>query len=184
MTCTIARPTCNAKQSSSHIIRTKRMQLWYCICVYASAHFCQVLVICCHRCIALCVALFVKAHLAYKRMLFDCAGALRRSDPDGAEDELLLRTMQDLISPKLVYQDRPLFQALFSDLFPTTQAAAAPNAELREALHAVMQEHNLQVMRLVNNQALGFIANLQSHAMCQSGDAIMMWVNPLLQVIY
>ena len=46
------------------------------------------------------------------------AGAHKRVDPEGSEEAILYRTMQDLIMPKLVYLDIPLFRALLGDLFP------------------------------------------------------------------
>ena len=45
------------------------------------------------------------------------AGAFKTIDPEGSRG-ILYRTMQDLIMPKLVYLDIPLFRALLGDLFP------------------------------------------------------------------
>ena len=50
--------------------------------------------------------------------IFRAAGAFKRIDPEGSEEAILYRTMQDLIMPKLVYLDIPLFRALLGDLFP------------------------------------------------------------------
>eukprot|EP00959_Pyramimonas_sp_CCMP1952_P456626 9473484-Pyramimonas_sp.AAC.1 len=52
------------------------------------------------------------------------AGAMKRVDPDAPEEVIMFRTMQDLIKPKLVYLDLPLFQALLTDLFPGVELPA------------------------------------------------------------
>jgi len=53
--------------------------------------------------------------------------------------------MLDLIKPKLVYLDLPLFMALLSDLFPGVEAPAADGGALRAAVEAELREAGLQV---------------------------------------
>jgi dynein heavy chain len=53
--------------------------------------------------------------------------------------------MLDLIKPKLVYLDLPLFMALLSDLFPGVELPAAEGGALRRAIEAELRESNLQV---------------------------------------
>lgn len=46
------------------------------------------------------------------------AGSLRRSQPDLAEDVMLIRAMRDSNLPKFLAADIELFQNIISDLFP------------------------------------------------------------------
>lgn len=58
----------------------------------------------------------------------------------------MYRTMLDLIKPKLVYLDLPLFMALLSDLFPGVEQPPTPAGALRNAIEADLVENNLQVL--------------------------------------
>jgi len=53
--------------------------------------------------------------------------------------------MLDLIKPKLVYLDLPLFMALLSDLFPGVELPPATDSDLVQAVEAELRENNLQV---------------------------------------
>jgi hypothetical protein len=72
---------------------------------------------------------------------------LKRGDPDGNEEVILFRTMLDLIKPKLVFLDLPLFMALLSDLFPGVELPPADGGALRAAIETELKEANLQVGR-------------------------------------
>ena len=74
------------------------------------------------------------------------AGALKRADPDASEEVIMYRTMLDLIKPKLVYLDLPLFMALLSDLFPGVELPSSDGGELRSALEAELVASGLQVV--------------------------------------
>lgn len=74
------------------------------------------------------------------------AGALKRADPDASEEVIMYRTMLDLIKPKLVYLDLPLFMALLSDLFPGVELPVADGGELRAALEADLLAHGYQIV--------------------------------------
>ena len=74
------------------------------------------------------------------------AGALKRLDPDASEEVIMYRTMLDLIKPKLVYLDLPLFMALLSDLFPGVELPSGEGGELRAALEAELTAQGLQVV--------------------------------------
>ena len=74
------------------------------------------------------------------------AGQLKRADPDVPEEVIMYRTMVDLIKPKLVYLDLPLFMALLSDLFPGVELPANDGGALREAIVNELKEHNLQIV--------------------------------------
>lgn len=58
----------------------------------------------------------------------------------------MYRTMLDLIKPKLVYLDLPLFMALLSDLFPGVELPVADGGELRAALEADLLANGYQIV--------------------------------------
>jgi dynein heavy chain, axonemal len=74
------------------------------------------------------------------------AGALKRADPDAPEEIIMYRTMLDLIKPKLVYLDLPLFMALLSDLFPGIELPESDGGELRRAIEAELLSAGLQIV--------------------------------------
>lgn len=74
------------------------------------------------------------------------SGSLKRSDPEATEELLMYKTMRDLIMPKLVYADLPLFQALLGDLFPGVELPEESTSTLRKAVEAELKENNLQVV--------------------------------------
>jgi len=74
------------------------------------------------------------------------AGALKRSDPELAEDVILLRSIRDMNAPKFIAQDMPLFNALMSDLFPGTDVPVVDYGKLQEALEEEMRARNLQLV--------------------------------------
>ena len=46
------------------------------------------------------------------------AGALKRSDKQRPEDQVLMRALRDFNIPKIVTDDLPVFMGLIGDLFP------------------------------------------------------------------
>jgi len=72
------------------------------------------------------------------------AGAKKRQAPQADEQLILFNAMRDLIIPKLVYIDIPLFKALLNDLFPEVNAPHEDSATLREALVQECRLNNLQ----------------------------------------
>ena len=74
------------------------------------------------------------------------AGALKRAEPDSPEEVTMYRTMLDLIRPKLVYQDLPLFMALLSDLFPGVEVPTSDGGVLRKAIEEDLRAQGLQVV--------------------------------------
>ena len=74
------------------------------------------------------------------------AGSLKREDPDASEEVIMYRTMLDLIRPKLVYLDLPLFMALLSDLFPGVELPQNDGGSLRKMLEEELRAANLQIV--------------------------------------
>lgn len=58
----------------------------------------------------------------------------------------MYRTMRDLIMPKLVYLDLPLFIALLTDLFPGVEIPAEASSALRRELEKQLLAAGLQVV--------------------------------------
>lgn len=58
----------------------------------------------------------------------------------------MYRTMLDLIRPKLVYLDLPLFMALLSDLFPGVELPSTDGGAVRKMLEAELVAMGLQVV--------------------------------------
>lgn len=74
------------------------------------------------------------------------AGAHKRNSPDMNEDVIMFRTMKDLILPKLVYADLPLFHALVGDLFPGIEMPVVDYGKLQDALETELRDIGLQVV--------------------------------------
>jgi dynein heavy chain len=74
------------------------------------------------------------------------AGMTKRVDQDLPEDVILQRSMRDLIKPKLVYADLPLFNALLSDLFPGLELAPKESDQLRKAIEDDLVSRGLQIV--------------------------------------
>jgi len=74
------------------------------------------------------------------------AGTMKREAPETDEQLILFNAMRDLIIPKLVYIDIPLFKALLSDLFPDVNAPQEDSAILRDALIEECKLNNLQAV--------------------------------------
>ena len=74
----------------------------------------------------------------------DCIQKADRQAPQADEQLILFNAMRDLIIPKLVYIDIPLFKALLNDLFPEVNAPHEDSATLREALVQECRLNNLQ----------------------------------------
>lgn len=75
---------------------------------------------------------------------------MKRTDPDGNEEVILYRTMLDLIKPKLVHLDLPLFMALLSDLFPGVELPVVDGGVLRAAIEQDLRDAGLQVCLFVS----------------------------------
>ncbi|XP_050512273.1 dynein axonemal heavy chain 3 isoform X2 [Diabrotica virgifera virgifera] len=72
------------------------------------------------------------------------AGALKRMYPDVSEPQIVLRAIIDVNLPKFLAQDVPLFEGIYSDLFPGVEIPKFERAELIECLESEIYKRNLQ----------------------------------------
>lgn len=72
------------------------------------------------------------------------AGALKRAYPQSHESQLVLRAIIDVNLPKFLAQDVPLFEGIFSDLFPGVELPKFERGELIELLVKEIKKRNLQ----------------------------------------
>jgi dynein heavy chain len=71
---------------------------------------------------------------------------MKRVEPDLPEDVILQRAMRDLIKPKLIFADLPLFNALLSDLFPGVELAPKEASDLKRAIENQLRLAGMQVV--------------------------------------
>lgn len=72
------------------------------------------------------------------------AGTLKRTYPQQDEYELVFRAIIDVNAPKFLAQDIPLFEGIYSDLFPGTELPKPERDELEKYLRTELEFHNLQ----------------------------------------
>jgi len=72
------------------------------------------------------------------------AGALKRQDPDVSEDKVLMRALRDFNLPKIVADDKPIFQRLITDLFVGLRIDRKVEPTLQEAIVTCTKELKLQ----------------------------------------
>ncbi|KAB0793663.1 hypothetical protein PPYR_13283 [Photinus pyralis] len=72
------------------------------------------------------------------------AGALKKNYPGFQESQLVLRAIIDVNLPKFLAQDVPLFEGIFSDLFPGVEV---PNFERGELIECLVKELEKRVLQ-------------------------------------
>lgn len=72
------------------------------------------------------------------------AGMLKRADPDIPEDFILMRALRDFNKPKIIFDDKPIFQGLIDDLFPGIEVEPKMNPVLQEAVETRALKEFLQ----------------------------------------
>ncbi|KAK4874901.1 hypothetical protein RN001_014261 [Aquatica leii] len=72
------------------------------------------------------------------------AGALKKNYPGFKEPQLVLRAIIDVNLPKFLAQDVPLFEGIFSDLFPGVEVPNFERDELIDCLLKELARRNLQ----------------------------------------
>ncbi|KAK9888347.1 hypothetical protein WA026_000602 [Henosepilachna vigintioctopunctata] len=72
------------------------------------------------------------------------AGALKKAYPQSLESQLVLRAIIDVNLPKFLAQDVPLFEGIFSDLFPGVEIPKFERGDLINHLKKELIRKNLQ----------------------------------------
>lgn len=72
------------------------------------------------------------------------AGALKRSDPDRSEEEVLMRALRDFNIPKIVNEDLPVFMGLIGDLFPGLDVPRKRDMDFEKVVREAVVSLNLQ----------------------------------------
>ena len=85
------------------------------------------------------------------------AGALKRSDPDRPEDQVLMRALRDFNIPKIVTDDLPIFMGLIGDLFPALDVPRKRDPELESQIKQAVADLKLQPEE-------AFVLKVRNHA--------------------
>ena len=72
------------------------------------------------------------------------AGALKRADPNRAEDQVLMRALRDFNIPKIVTDDLPVFMGLIGDLFPALDVPRKRDLDFEKQIKQAMLDLKLQ----------------------------------------
>lgn len=78
------------------------------------------------------------------KSVINAAGILKRAEPDGEEETLVMRALLDVNRPKFLKDDLILFQGIISDLFPGTKEPVRSYGKLMEAIKHRSVKNNLQ----------------------------------------
>eukprot|EP00392_Amoebophrya_sp_AT5.2_P008786 g8814.t1 len=78
------------------------------------------------------------------KSVLNCAGALKRTEPDSPEGQLLMRAINDMNAPKWVAQDLPLYWALISDIFPGLELPEPDYGALEEYIRKCLSANGYQ----------------------------------------
>ncbi|KAF4711294.1 hypothetical protein FOZ63_000413, partial [Perkinsus olseni] len=78
------------------------------------------------------------------KSVLNCAGSLKRSEPDMDEAAILMRAINDMNAPKWVSQDKPLYAALLGDLFPGLELPDPDYGDLEKCIKEVLLDFKLQ----------------------------------------
>ena len=78
------------------------------------------------------------------KSVLNCAGALKRTESEMTELNILMRAINDMNAPKWVAQDRPLYQGLIGDIFPGMDLPQSDYGKLEEAIREALTAAGLQ----------------------------------------
>ena len=87
------------------------------------------------------------------------AGALKRSDPNRPEDQVLMRALRDFNIPKIVTDDLPIFMGLIGDLFPALDVPRKRDLDLEKLIRQAIVDLKQQaedsfILKIVQLQEL------------------------------
>ena len=88
------------------------------------------------------------------KSVINAAGLLKRADPYGDEETLVMRALLDVNRPKFLKDDLILFQGIISDLFPGTKEPARSYGKLMDALCNRSKENNLQPVEAFTSKCI------------------------------
>ena len=103
------------------------------------------------------------------KAVLNAAGALKRSDPDMAEDAILLRALRDMNVPKFITDDLRLFKLLLGDLFPDLELAdpdygvlqVTIERALRRGLEGISDGMPLQAMPFIVGKTIQLYESME-----------------------
>lgn len=72
------------------------------------------------------------------------SGALRRMHPHLSEPQIVLRAIIDVNLPKFLQEDVPLFEGIYTDLFPGVALPTAAREDIIKWLHIQLAAKKLQ----------------------------------------
>lgn len=78
------------------------------------------------------------------KSVINAAGLQKRLNPDMAEDQLMLKALNDVNLPKFLKDDLPLFANIILDLFPGVEKPKVDMSALFDQMAASCAELNLQ----------------------------------------
>eukprot|EP00397_Hematodinium_sp_SG-2012_P000063 GEMP01000063.1.p1 GENE.GEMP01000063.1~~GEMP01000063.1.p1 ORF type:complete len:2825 (+),score=742.06 GEMP01000063.1:2672-11146(+) len=81
------------------------------------------------------------------KSVLNCAGAVKRADPEMPETNILMRAINDMNFHKWVSQDVPLYVALLSDVFPGVELGESDYGALDKAMRSVLLTNGMQVVQ-------------------------------------
>jgi dynein heavy chain len=87
--------------------------------------------------------------------VINAAGLLKQKDPDGNEQMLLLKALQDVNVPKFLKDDLPLFANIIKDLFPELEQQSIIN-QLEPMVHKSIELQGLYPHHLFIEKCIQF----------------------------
>jgi dynein heavy chain len=88
------------------------------------------------------------------KAVLNCAGALKRADPDMNEEAILMRALRDMNVPKFIADDLRLFKMLLQDLFPSLELPMSDAGNLTIALHREFKRAGYQLEPFLLDKAV------------------------------
>ena len=95
------------------------------------------------------------------KSVLNAARRLKRIETDKAEDQLLLRALEDVNVPKFIKEDIPLFVNIISDLFPETERPKIDNKSLLEKLNQACINNNIELKQMFEAKIIQLYDTLQ-----------------------
>ena len=78
------------------------------------------------------------------KSLLCVAGSLKRAEPEVDEEAILMRALRDFNAPKIPKEDKPVFEQLIADLFPSLDLPTKIDETLKETCVQVCAKRGIQ----------------------------------------